>query len=189
VHCPVVICADADVVAEAGYRRRPIWPDIPWSWSAASQLVDLAAVTLGRSAGAAVALGEQGSEVVAFGRGRAVILETLHGDRRSDALADDPRDIDDPLALVEQRLDPVADLDSRRRLGCLAIDLDMAAPARSRRVRTCLGQPNCVQPLVDSNGLDPSSLARFSAFPTVLRLFGAGVSQLRTPTPAPSCRG
>jgi hypothetical protein len=71
--------------------------------------VDLTAVSLRRAAGTAVPDGEHGSVRIRFGRGRAVIVEALDGDRRPDPLGDDPRDVDDPLALVDPCFHVVTD--------------------------------------------------------------------------------
>ena len=68
-------------------------------------------------------------------------------------LFDDDDHLENALALHE-RLDPVADLHRRRRLGCGAIYADMAASAAGRRGRTGLIDPDGPQPQVYPSRVD-----------------------------------
>jgi hypothetical protein len=78
----------------------------------AAHLVDLAAISLGRTARAAVARCEQWLDVVLSFRGRrAVILEALGGANGIDSLDDEPRDINDSLSLIDACFHVVTDPD------------------------------------------------------------------------------
>ena len=59
---------------------------------------------------------------------------------------------------LQSRLDAIADLERCRRLGRLAVDLDVAAPARGRGVAARLGEPHRPQPLINPNRFDRPSL-------------------------------
>ena len=126
--------------------------------SAVAESVDLAAIAFGGATGATVTDGEGGLELVAFGRGRALVEVALDGDRRTDPLGDQALHDDDPLPAPDQRLDPVPDRDSGRRLDRLAVHGDVPAPNGFRCVTSGLREPDGVKPLVDTNGFDRASV-------------------------------
>jgi hypothetical protein len=108
----------------------------------ATELIHLAAVALGRAARAAIANCEQRMSFVALGRSRAVVVEAIGGDCGADTLRDRPADLHDSFALVDPRFDTIADLHHRCRLGNLAVDLDVPAPACGRGIDSRLADPD-----------------------------------------------
>jgi len=66
--------------------------------------------------------------VVAWRRG-AVVDVALDGDWGADSLAEEADDLEVALALVHVTRNPIADLQRLGRLGSLAVDLHVAAPA------------------------------------------------------------
>jgi hypothetical protein len=116
----------------------------------AANAIDLSTVSLRRAARTTVSHGEQGLERVTFGWRRAVIVEALGGDRRTDPLRDHLGDVDDPLALVDACFDVVAHLHRRGRFRRLAVDSHVATTTRGGGVRARPGDPHGVQPLVDA---------------------------------------
>ena len=132
--------------------RRPSTRDaVGGSPASAANAVDLATVSFRRSAGAAIAHGEQGLKLVALGRRWTAIVETLNGDRGTNPLGDHPGDVDDPLALVDARFDVIADPHRRRWFRRGTVDRHMPTTTGGGGVRTGLGDPHGVQPLVDAH--------------------------------------
>jgi hypothetical protein len=122
-------------------------------------VVDLTAVAFGGATGAAVAHGEQGSELVSLRRWRAVVDEALGSDLGTDPLRDHPGDLDHPSPLVQVRFHPITGGDGGRRLGRLPVDLDVTTPDRAGCVRARLGQTDGMEPLVDADGVDAPTVA------------------------------
>lgn len=108
------------------------------------QAVELAALTLGRAAGAALANEHPWLPLDHWDR-RAVVDQALRRDCCADPLIDDDRHLDGALAL-DERLDTVADLHRRRRFGRGPVHANMTAPARGGRVRTGLIDADRPQP-------------------------------------------
>ena len=140
--------------AEIELSFRQDRPGRPSDGSAsAAQAIDLTALTLRGATGAAVAHCEAGVDV-SLGRWRAVIGVAADRDRRSDAFLDRALDHDDPAPTVQEGLDPVTHVDRRRRLGCLAVHVDVTPSARGSRLGAGLRESYGVEPLVDADGLD-----------------------------------
>jgi hypothetical protein len=121
------------------------------SASSATPAVELAAFALGRTAGAALALG--GPWELAGGWRWRVIDVALGRERCRDPRIDDPGHLDDPVAPVHVRLDAVADPDLGRRFGDPSVDAHVSTAAAGRRVGSGLVQPDRPQPTVDSGAV------------------------------------
>jgi len=130
------------------------------STAPAAQAVDLSLVALGRSPGTGVTLPEHGRFLLAFRWGWAVVHVAIDSHRRTDTFGDGAFDDDDTPAPIQERLDPIARLHGCRRLGGFAVDVDMTASTGGRRVRSRLGETHGVEPLIDSNGVDQTSVAQ-----------------------------
>src|SRR5436309_13144104 len=102
-------------------------PSLP-SWP--SEAIELAALPLGRAAGATLASEHRRQPLHDRGR-RAVIDEASRRDRRPDTLVDDRHDLEDALAL-DECLDTVAGLHRRRGFGCDAVHADVTPTAGGR---------------------------------------------------------
>ena len=76
-----------------------------------------------------------------------MIDHALRRDRRPDPLLDDRRHLEDARP-PDERVDTVADLHLRRRLGGGAVHTNVAAAAGGRRLRTGLVDPDGPQPYV-----------------------------------------
>src|SRR5207302_5849871 len=87
------------------------------------------------------------------GRGWAVIDHAPRRHRRPDPLLNDRRHLEDARP-PDERVDTVADLHLRRRLGRRAIHANVAAAAGGRRLRTGLIDPDGPQPYVYPGLLD-----------------------------------
>src|ERR1043165_3315275 len=70
----------------------------------------------------------------------AVVDVGLGGNRRADTSFDRPHDLDDPLALGNERMDDVAGTDLRRRLRRVAVHADVSALAQLGRHRPRLDE-------------------------------------------------
>jgi hypothetical protein len=118
---------------------------------AAAHSVDLAAVSFGRPASAAVTNGERRLEdVVSFGWGRAVIVKAPGGGCGIHSLRNECRDVDDPHALVDAGFHVIAHSHWRGRSRRRAVDAHMSAAAGRGCTRAGLGDPHGMQPQVDS---------------------------------------
>ena len=82
-----------------------------------------------------------------------MVDEALGRRRRPDALLDDRYNLEDPLAL-DERLDPIADLDLCGRLGGAFVHADFPAAARGRGGGPGLEEPDRPQPDVHPRRVD-----------------------------------
>ena len=125
--------------------------------SSPAELVESSPILLRRPAGAPVPLEHRSGELAVGGR-RAVVDDTAGGDRRPDPLVDHRDDLENPFAITGTRLDPISHADATGRLGPLAVDPDVTAPAGGGRLRPGLEQAHGPQPLIDACRLDAHSV-------------------------------
>ena len=85
---------------------------------------------------------------------RAVVDVAGRGDGGPDPRLDRPHDLDDPLAVRDERLHPIARPDLRRRLRRRSVHKDVAALARPRRQRASLHEAHSAQPAIDARLVD-----------------------------------
>lgn len=83
-------------------------------------------------------------------RRRAVVLIARRSDGCSDTRLDRVHDLHDTVTISDQRLDPVAGANLRRRLGRRPIHADVTALAQSRRKRAGLHQAHRTEPAIDA---------------------------------------
>src|SRR5688572_694286 len=129
--------------------------------SRASEAIELAAFAFGRAARAGLADSDPW-QALHHRNGWAVVDEARGGDRGPDPLVDNGDHLEDAFAF-DERLDAVADLHRRRRLGRDAVHADMAATARGCRGRTALVEPDGPQPNVHAgrvHSINRAALAR-----------------------------
>jgi len=81
---------------------------------------------------------------------RAVVHVAGRGDGGPDTRLDRPCDLDDPLAIGDERLDPIARANLRRRLRRRSIHEDVAALAQPGRQRAGLDEAHRAQPAIDT---------------------------------------
>jgi hypothetical protein len=105
------------------------------------QLLDTAALSLGRTARAAVTDSHR-SHLLAGRRRRAIVDITLSGNRCADTLSDDPLDHHDAFASFGAQPHLIADLHGMRGLDAYPVDPDVPGPAGTGRGRTGPGQPH-----------------------------------------------
>src|SRR5687767_12340740 len=117
--------------------------------SRASEAIELAAFAFGRAARAGLADSDPW-QALHHRNGWAVVDEARGGDRGPDPLVDNGDHLEDAFAF-DERLDAVADLHRRRRLGRDAIHANMAATARGCRGRPALVEPDRPQPYVHAS--------------------------------------
>jgi hypothetical protein len=97
--------------------------------SAVAEAVELAAILLGRTAGAAPAAEQWRHVGLARGWRRAGVDHALGGDRCADPLVDQPDDLQHAPAIADAGLDAVADVHRGGRLDRSAVDGDVATLA------------------------------------------------------------
>src|SRR5437762_9293239 len=114
------------------------------STSQPAKAIEFAALALCRTAAAGLAYGYARLSLD-HGRGWAVIDHALRRHRRSDPFLDDGRHLEDARP-PDERVDAVAHLYLRRRLGRRAVHANVAAAAGGRRLRTGLIDPDGPQP-------------------------------------------
>ena len=115
------------------------------------QAAELAAEALARPALAADRH-DPGPDLDRSGR-RAVIDVAGDGDRRPDPGLDRPHDLQDPLPVRDDGVDPVAGPDPGRGLGRRAVHPDMAALAELRRQGSGPHETDRAEPAVDARGV------------------------------------
>src|SRR6185295_17295653 len=112
---------------------------------------------------AGIAAEQRWHVLLAWRRRRAVVDEALGGQRRRHPLADQPHDLEHPLALTGVGLDAVADVNGARRLHRSPVDGDVAALAGVAGDRSLLVDAHGPQPLVDAGAVrHPSRNERMS---------------------------
>lgn len=112
-----------------------------------AQTLELAAETLVRPA---LSTHDQDRRSSIRDDGRAVVDIAGDGDRRSDTRFDRPNDLDDPVAIGDARVDPVARADLGRRFRRRSVHADVAALAQLRRKRAGLHEAHSAEPAIDS---------------------------------------
>jgi hypothetical protein len=112
--------------------------------SLSAEAIQLAALALRRPAAPGLSHGDARLSLHDR-RGRAVIDQALRGYRRTDSLLDDRHDFENART-PRERVDPVAHLHLRRRLGRRSVHANVAATAGGRRLRTGLIDPDGPQP-------------------------------------------
>lgn len=122
------------------------------------QLVDTSALTLGRTARAAVA-GSRRDSLLAGRRGRAIVDVALKGNRCTGTLGDDPLDDHDALASFVAQPHLITGPYGMCGLDPYPVDPDVPGPAGTRRGRAGPGQPHRPDPAVHP----PSLITRHSA--------------------------
>ena len=161
VDCCVVGKQDKSSPDQTLLQSRIDWfrDDEARSAATAAKLVELPSVPLGRPTCAALSFEDRRwRQRIALGQWRTVIDEARDRDRRTYPLRNDLDHIGNSFSLVQAGFDPIAHLDRRRRLRCLAVDLYMPGAARPGSVGTRLCEPNRPQPLIDPSAFHTSIL-------------------------------
>jgi hypothetical protein len=120
--------------------------------SLSAEAIELAALTLCRAAAAGLSNGYAWLSLD-HRHGRAVVDQALRRRGRSHPLLDDGHYLEDAGA-ADERVDAVADLHLRRRLGRRAVHADVPAAAGGRRLRARLVDPDGPEPDVYTRLLD-----------------------------------
>jgi hypothetical protein len=119
---------------------------------APEQLLDTAAIALGRTARAAVP-GSHRDSLLAGRRRRAVVDVARRGDCRADTLGNDLLDDHDAFTFLAAQPHLITGPHGMRRLDPDPVDPDMPGPAGTRRGRAGRGQPHRPDPAVDAPSL------------------------------------
>lgn len=120
--------------------------------SFAPKAIELAAFTFGRAAAAGFSHGYAWLSLD-HGHRRAVVDQALRGDGRPDSLLNDGHHFQN-AGPSDERVDAVAHLHLRRRLGRRAVHADVPAAAGGRRLRARLVDPDGPEPDVYTGPFD-----------------------------------
>ncbi len=91
--------------------------------------------------------------------GRAVVHVAGRGDGRADTRLDWQYDLDDALASGDERLDPIAGANLRRRLCRGSIHEDVAAVAQPARLQAGLREAHRAQPAIDTRPVSSGAIS------------------------------